>query len=142
MHVCTCHLEANRKARLDQLSLQVSLHFLDWQWQPSTVFHLDRSFIPFKFICNVSLSHTLSLCSSCLQSGVWMLKTITIEKSQGHVQESSDNGSSIYLLSYYTPIYFQMIFGFCEHRCTIVCTHTYQLSLFISSKIILHKHES
>lgn len=35
-----------------------------------------------------------------------------------------------------------MIFCFCEHRCTLVCTHTYQLSLFISSKIILHKHES
>ena len=38
---------------------------------------------------------------------------------------SCDDGSAIYLLSHYTPIYFQMIFCFCEHRHTHTHTRTH-----------------
>lgn len=71
LHMCA-HVIWTQTERLDEISYpyRVSLHFQDWQWQPSTVFRLDWSFIPFKFICVASLSRTLSLCSSWLQSGV------------------------------------------------------------------------
>lgn len=70
LHMCA-HVIWRQTERLGSIShcARVFLHFLDWEWQPSAVFHMDQSIILSKFIYSASLSHNLSRCSSCLQSG-------------------------------------------------------------------------